>query len=113
MLRFALFELLLIASPFAVWLIWRALSDMRAAEAEAPAARAMPVGLLFMAGAALAVAGAVIAALVTSGQGEVGYYGPAQLEDGRVTPPRLERGEDEGERPRERQPVERQERPFS
>lgn len=98
MLRFALLELFLIALPFAVWLIWRA--GTRSPDGED--VRAMPVGALAVAGAGLAILGAIGLALATSGES----YDPSR----RADDPAVENGpEVEQRRP---QPLPRQERPF-
>lgn len=83
MLRFMLLALVLIAAPFIVFAIWRAVAGRPDA--------AMPAGKLLLIGTALFLAAAIGFALIGIGRdSSEGTYTPPRMEDGRIVPGRME-----------------------
>ena len=83
MLRFMLLALVLIAAPFIVFALWRAVTNRPDA--------AMPAGKLLVIGTLLFVVAAIGFALIGIGRdSSEGTYTPPRMEDGRIVPGRME-----------------------
>jgi len=87
MLRFALIQLILFLTPFALYLLYRALM-LRLERESRGAFKAWPLQLLVIAGGALVLAGMVGYAF-NSGTGGDTVYVPAHVENGEVVPGRF------------------------
>ncbi|MEO1040112.1 MAG: hypothetical protein AAFX09_11245 [Pseudomonadota bacterium] len=88
MLRMTLIELLLFCAPFAAFFTWRALRGRRPVTGEEPPA---PYQMLALMGATLAILAMVTFALISAEQGaDEGVFVPPSLEDGEITPGRIE-----------------------
>ena len=92
MLRITLIEIMLFLAPFAAYFIWRAVRRPRVVGEEPPA----PYQMLALTGATLAVLAMVAFALISaqSNSGE-GVFVPPSLEDGGISPGRIEPQEPE------------------
>lgn len=86
-MRFILLQLILVATPFVLYRLYIAFVMRRKLDTEGRY-NEVPLGVLLLAGLALAAVGLVVAWSLE--ERKLGDYTPAKYEDGEIVPPRID-----------------------